>query len=158
LFETFADAIRDTRDAIRQRSLSAQKGNFNHFQTKICQTNPISETSKIHITSVTAMTTNKKQQTMNYLKQTQTNPIQSQFLLAVRGAKPKQSQFKANLPKRRPFGGGEAAEENQRLKIKEQKYKAEIKVCGGGKEDLEYGFPVFSQSSSTRESSLCYDG
>jgi hypothetical protein len=61
---------------------------------KLCQTKPISKMPKMIVSAVMTMTTNKKLRTTNYLKQTQTNPIQSQNLLAVRGAKPNQTQTK----------------------------------------------------------------
>jgi hypothetical protein len=42
---------------------------------QIMQNKPNFQKSKMIVTSVTAMTTNNEQRTMNYLKQTQTNPI-----------------------------------------------------------------------------------
>ena len=51
--------------------------NFNHFQTKLCKTKPISETPKMLVSAVVTMITNKKQRTMNCLKQSQTKPILS---------------------------------------------------------------------------------
>jgi hypothetical protein len=59
------------------RFLSVLTGDFNHFQLKLCKTNPIFKTTKMNVTILTAITTNKKQRTMNYLKQTQTKPILS---------------------------------------------------------------------------------
>jgi hypothetical protein len=49
---------------------------------KLCETNPISEESKMIITLVITMTNNNKQRTMNYSKQTQTKPILSAVALA----------------------------------------------------------------------------
>ncbi len=44
---------------------------------KLCETNPISEMPKMAVTLVITMTNDKKQRTMNYSKQTQSNPILS---------------------------------------------------------------------------------
>jgi hypothetical protein len=44
---------------------------------KLCKTNPISERPKMVVTAVITMTNNNEQRTMNYLKQTQSNPILS---------------------------------------------------------------------------------
>jgi hypothetical protein len=41
---------------------------------RLCETKPISEMPKMVITTVYTMTNNKKQRTMNYQKQSQTNP------------------------------------------------------------------------------------
>jgi len=41
---------------------------------KSCETNPISEKPKMIVTAVHTMTNSKKQRTMNYSKQTQSNP------------------------------------------------------------------------------------
>jgi hypothetical protein len=42
---------------------------------KLCKTNPISEEPKTIVTTVMTMTNDNKSRTMNYLKQTQSNPI-----------------------------------------------------------------------------------
>ena len=42
---------------------------------KLCKTNPISETPKMVVTLVITRTNNNEQRTMNYAKQTQSNPI-----------------------------------------------------------------------------------
>jgi hypothetical protein len=47
---------------------------------------------KMNVTTVTAMTNNKKERSVNIQKQSQTNPIQSQFLSDIRGCKAKQTQ------------------------------------------------------------------
>jgi hypothetical protein len=47
------------------------------------------------------VTNNKKLPVTDFEKQSQTNPIQSQNLIAVRGAKPKQTQFMVSLSNHR---------------------------------------------------------
>jgi hypothetical protein len=47
---------------------------------KLCKTNPISEKPKMVVTSVITRTYNNEQLTMNYLKQTQSNPISERAL------------------------------------------------------------------------------
>jgi hypothetical protein len=73
------------------RRFSIYSAKFDRFQTKICQTKPISKTPKMLVSAVVIMTTNKKLRTMNYPKQTQSNPI-------LPRQKGYQTQTKPNLP------------------------------------------------------------
>jgi hypothetical protein len=66
----------------------------------ICKTNPISEESKMIITLVITMTNNNRQRTMNYSKQTQSNPIQSQFQGIMNQNKPNPVVSLSNLFRR----------------------------------------------------------
>jgi hypothetical protein len=50
--------------------------------TNLYQTKPISEMPKMVVTAVMTMTNNNEQPTMNYSKQTQSNPILSAVALA----------------------------------------------------------------------------
>jgi hypothetical protein len=77
----------------RTRESYVYEGNFNHFEHKICQTKPNSEMPKMLITLLKTMTNNKKQLIVDCQKQSQTKPNQTQNLLAIRGAKPKQTQI-----------------------------------------------------------------
>jgi hypothetical protein len=57
--------------------------------TKLCETNPISQTHKMVVTAVMTMTNNKKQRTANFEKQTQFKPNQTQWIItALRSASP----------------------------------------------------------------------
>jgi hypothetical protein len=48
---------------------------MNNEQTKLCKTNPIFKMPKMNLTPYFTITNNNELQTMNYSKQTQTNPI-----------------------------------------------------------------------------------
>jgi len=61
--------------------------NISIKNNKLCKTNPISEKPKMVVTLVITMTNNNKQRTMNYSKQTQSNPILSAVLSGVALAK-----------------------------------------------------------------------
>jgi hypothetical protein len=69
--------------------------NISIKNNKLCETKPISDMPKMTLTSCSTMTNNKKQRTINYQKQTQTKPIQSQFKPKT---KPKQTQSNPILP------------------------------------------------------------
>ncbi|MBN1392256.1 MAG: hypothetical protein JW947_05575, partial [Sedimentisphaerales bacterium] len=86
------------------RSFSAQKGDFNHFEYKLCETKPNSEMQEMNLTSYIANRYEEKSGLPILQKQSQTNPKQPQNLLNVRGAKPNQSQSNPNLSAT-PFGG-----------------------------------------------------
>jgi hypothetical protein len=47
---------------------------------RLCETKPIFGKPKMNLTLYSTMTNNKKQRTMNYSKQSQTNPIYSVFI------------------------------------------------------------------------------
>ena len=50
---------------------------------KLCETKPISEKPKMIVSLVNTMTNNKKQRTMNYQKQSQNKPNQTQFQMVL---------------------------------------------------------------------------
>jgi len=60
---------------------------------KLCETKPISEMPKMVVTAVYTMTNNKKQRTINYSKQSQTNPIYSVFIRVHSWLNSKQTQM-----------------------------------------------------------------
>jgi hypothetical protein len=64
---------------------------------KLCETKPNSEMPKMIVSVDMTVTNNKKLPVTNFEKQSQTNPIQSQNLIAVRGAKLKQTRTNPNL-------------------------------------------------------------
>ncbi|MBN1393054.1 MAG: hypothetical protein JW947_09665, partial [Sedimentisphaerales bacterium] len=70
------------------RSFSAHKGDFNHFEHKLCETKPNSEMPKMNITNYITISYSINSQLRPIRKQSQTNPNQTQNLLAIRGAKP----------------------------------------------------------------------
>jgi hypothetical protein len=72
--------------------LYVYKGDFNHFEYKLCQTKPNSENQKMNITIYMTNRYDDNSGLLQMQKQTQTKPNQSQFQPAVRGAKPKQTQ------------------------------------------------------------------
>jgi hypothetical protein len=74
------------------RRFSVYYGVFNHFQTKICQTKPNSETPKMNITDYITGIYSNNPELLKVQKQSQTNPNEPNFLSAIRGAKPKQTQ------------------------------------------------------------------
>jgi hypothetical protein len=56
---------------------------------KLCETKPNSKNPKMNLSPVITITNNYEQPTSNYLKQSQTNPIQSQFFICRKGYKAK---------------------------------------------------------------------
>ncbi|MBN1393203.1 MAG: hypothetical protein JW947_10435, partial [Sedimentisphaerales bacterium] len=67
---------RNTQYALRNtaRSFSAQKGNFNHFQTKLCQTKPNLKMQEMNLTNYMTTRYSNILQLGPTQKQTQTKP------------------------------------------------------------------------------------
>jgi len=75
-------------------------------QSKLCETNPISEKPKMNLTHYITMDYERKSSLLTMQKRTQTNPKQTQFMVSKRSASNHQSQSKPILP---PYMAGKIA-------------------------------------------------
>jgi hypothetical protein len=72
--------------------LYVYEGNFNHFEHKLYQTKPIFRKKEMNLNNYMTSNYSNNSGLSTMQKQSQTNPKQSQNLLAIRSAKPNQSQ------------------------------------------------------------------
>src|SRR4030042_4995515 len=73
--------------------LYVYEGNFNHFEHKLCQTKPNSETPKMNITNYMTSSYSNNLQFRPMQKQSQTNPKFTCYKGCKVKTKPKQTQF-----------------------------------------------------------------
>jgi ribosomal protein S17E len=77
---------------------SVLTGDFNHFQTKLCETKPNSEMLKMNITDYMTKDYKKNSEFLSMEKQSQTNPNHTRIKLKNLPAYGGQTQTKPNLP------------------------------------------------------------